>query len=126
MKFLINTLAVVSILILSGCASIVNEAMVPISLSFSDGSSGYCTLENKRGSWRTELPGVVYVRRSDDVLKYRATTDDGREATGSIASRIGAEIVASAVFLDLGIVDSITDKHRYYPDSFVIPVVKAN
>ena len=31
MKFLINTLAVVSILILSGCASIVNEAMVPIS-----------------------------------------------------------------------------------------------
>ena len=103
MKFLINTLAVVSILILSGCASIVNEAMVPISLSFSDGSSGYCTLENKRGSWRTELPGVVYVRRSDDVLKYRATTDDGREATGSIASRIGAEIVASAVFLDLGI-----------------------
>lgn len=126
MKFLINTVAVVSILIFSGCASIVNDPMVPISLSFSDGSSGSCTLENKRGSWRTEIPGVVYVRRSDDVLKYMATTDDGREANGSISSRIGAEIVASAVFLDLGIVDSITDKHRYYPESFVMPIVKAN
>ena len=126
MRYLINIIVVVSVLILSGCASIVNEAMVPISLSFSDGSSGFCTLENKRGSWRTELPGVIYVRRSDDVLKYRASTEDGREASGSISSRMGAEIVASAVFLDFGIVDSITDKHRYYPDSFVIPVVQAN
>lgn len=37
---------------------------------------------------------------------------------------MGAEIVASAVFLDFGIVDAITDKHRKYPTSFVIPIQK--
>jgi hypothetical protein len=37
---------------------------------------------------------------------------------------MGGKIVASAVFLDLGIVDSITDKHREYPSNFVIPIAK--
>jgi hypothetical protein len=35
---------------------------------------------------------------------------------------MGAKIVASAVFIDLGIVDAITDKHRNYPASYIIPV----
>jgi hypothetical protein len=35
-----------------------------------------------------------------------------------------AEIVASAVFLEFGIVDAITDKHRKYPASYVIPIEK--
>jgi hypothetical protein len=35
---------------------------------------------------------------------------------------MGGKIVASAVFLDFGIVDSITDKHREYPANFVIPI----
>lgn len=34
------------------------------------------------------------------------------------------KIVAIAVFLDFGIVDSIRDKHRKYPASFVIPMAK--
>lgn len=28
----------------------------------------------------------------------------------------------SAVFFDLGITDAITDKHRYYPASYILPV----
>jgi hypothetical protein len=35
---------------------------------------------------------------------------------------MGGKIIASAVFLDFGIVDAITDKHREYPASYVIPV----
>ena len=45
-----------------------------------------------------------------------------RTAFAAVPSTIGAKIVASAVFLDLGIADSITDKHRKYPSSFVIPI----
>ena len=112
------------LLFIVGCATITNDSMVPISLSFSDGSSGQCQLNNKRGSWTTNLPGVVSVRRSDDVLQFRCKTDDNRDAYGSIPSEMGGKIVASAVFLDLGIVDSITDKHRNYPASFVIPIIK--
>lgn len=62
------------------------------------------------------------IRRSDDGLKYECTTEDGRSASGLIPSTIGAKIVASAVFIDFGITDAITDKHREYPSSYVIPI----
>lgn len=35
---------------------------------------------------------------------------------------MGAKIIASAVFIDFGITDAITDKHRKYAGSFVIPI----
>ena len=98
--------------------------MTPVALSFSDGSNGSVVLENKRGIWESELPSIVSIRKSDDSLKYKAETDDGRTAVGVIPSTMGAKIVASAVFLDFGITDAITDKHRKYPASYVIPVKK--
>ena len=96
--------------------------MTPIALSFSDGSNGNCSLNNKRGSWSTTIPSTIMIRRSDDVLRYACESKDGREAVGTIASSMSAKIVASAVFIDFGIVDAITDKHREYPQSFVIPL----
>jgi len=107
---------------LTGCASITNYAYVPIALSFSDGSTGTCDIENKRFSATVEILSSPMVRRSGDNLRIRCKTTDGREATASVPSTIGAKIVASAVFLDLGITDAITDKHREYPASFVVPV----
>ena len=99
--------------------------MTPINMSFSDNSKGTCYLDNKRGSWTANLPAQVYVRRSDDALKFRCETEDGRESFGSIPSEMGAKIVASAVLLDFGITDAITDKHREYPLSYVIPINSA-
>lgn len=109
----------------AGCATLTNDPMTPVAMSFSDGSDGRCTLQNKRGVWTAQLPTTVSIRRSDDVLKYDCETKDGRKAVGSIPSTIGGKLIASAVFLDLGITDSITDKHREYPASFVIPIAKA-
>jgi hypothetical protein len=37
---------------------------------------------------------------------------------------MGGKIVARAVFLDFGITDAFTDKHRLYAVSFVIPIQK--
>lgn len=107
-----------------GCATLTNDAMTPVALSFSDGSSGLCRLQNKRGAWEVPVPTTYAVRRSDDPLKYDCKTSDGRTAFGSIPSTIGAKIVASAVFLDFGITDAITDKHREYPSSYVIPITQ--
>ncbi|RWR28840.1 hypothetical protein D2T31_12060 [Sinirhodobacter populi] len=109
---------------LAGCATLTNEDNVPVALSFSSGDSGVCALANKRQSQQANIPSVVQVRRSDDALRYNCKTNKGKEATGEIPSTIGGKIVASAVFLDFGIVDSITDKHREYPASYVIPVTK--
>jgi hypothetical protein len=107
---------------LVGCASLTNDANVPVSLSMSDGSTAQCKLDNKRGRWDVKVPSTPMIRRSDDGLKYDCSTEDGRTASGLIPSTVGAKIVASAVFLDLGITDAITDKHREYPPSFVIPI----
>ena len=107
-----------------GCATLTEDEMTPIAISFSEGSSGICNLTNKRGIWKTEIPITINIRKSDDGLKYNCKTEDGREVVGMIPSTMGAKIVASAVFLDFGIVDSITDKHRKYPGSFVIPIKK--
>ncbi|MCY4153611.1 MAG: hypothetical protein OXE94_15475 [Aestuariivita sp.] len=111
-------------LIFSGCATLTNDPTVPIALSFSDGSSGECILRNKRGSWNANIPETVMVRRSDDALQYDCVNVEKVSARGNIPSRLGGKIVASAVFLDFGIVDAITDKHREYPPSFVIPIKK--
>jgi hypothetical protein len=65
------------------------------------------------------------IRRSDDSLIYDCTTDDGRIATGYIRSEMeGGKMAASVVFLDLGITDAITDKHRTYQSDIVIPVIR--
>ena len=106
----------------AGCATLTEDAMTPIAFSFSNGENGSCKLQNKRGSWSADIPGTIRVRKSDDALQYDCTTDSGATAFGAIPSEMGGKIIASAVFLDFGITDAITDKHRKYPVSFVIPV----
>ncbi len=111
-------------LAMSGCATIVNDPSIPVAVTFSDGSSGECRFENKRGTWTSEIPTEgLMIRRSDDDLVYDCTTDDGRQATGAVESEIeGGKMAASVVFWDLGITDAITDKHRTYDGSIVIQV----
>ena len=110
-------------LILTSCATIVNDANVPVSLSFSDGSEGECQLSNKRVSLSVKIPSQPLIRRSDDALRFNCETANGKKGFGSIPSEIeSGKLAGSVVFFDLGITDSITDKHRTYPASFVIPV----
>lgn len=109
--------------ILSGCATIVNDPTVPVALSFSNGQSGACALSNTRASYQVNLPTVVNVRRARSPLTYNCTTKSGRVATGFIPSSVEAgKVAASVVFIDFGITDSITEKGRTYPASYVIPV----
>lgn len=107
---------------MSGCATLTNDANVPIAFSMGDGGSAKCSMRNKRGAWEVDVPTTAMIRRSDDALQFNCTTEDGRTASGAIPSTVGAKIVASAVFIDLGITDAITDKHREYPSSYVIPI----
>ena len=75
-------------------------------------------------SIESEIPSSPMIRRSDDKLNLDCVTEDGRSSIASVPSTMGGKIVACAVFLDFGIVDAITDKHRVYPASFVIPIKK--
>ena len=119
-----RTFASITILIFTtSCATIVNDANVPVTLSFSDGSSGSCKLSNKRMQYQVDIPGTHQIRRSDDALKYDCKTKSGKTAFGSIPSEIeDGKLAGSIIFFDLGITDSITDKHRTYTPNFTIPV----
>ena len=118
-------LSVFIIILTTSCATIVNDANIPVALSFSDGSEGRCKLSNKRANYDVEVPGTHLIRRSDDPLRYDCETKTGKKGFGSIPSTLeGGKIAASVFFWDLGITDSITDKHRIYPSSFVVPVKK--
>ena len=116
MRFLLPAIALCA---LSACARIFNDDNVPVTLSFSDGSTGTCTLKNKRVTLLAEIPSTQLVRRSDDNLQYNCTSSNGATEVGLIPSSMG-----STSYLELGVVDAITDKHRTYPASFVIPVTK--
>ena len=120
LKVLFSTIILI---FLTSCATIVNDAEVPVTLSFSDGSSGSWKLSNKRMQYQVDIPGTHQIRRSDDALKFDCKTESGKTAFGSIPSEIeDAKLAGSVVFFDLGITDSITDKHRTYTPNFVIPV----
>jgi hypothetical protein len=111
------------VLLIGGCATIVNDANIPVTASFSDGSEGSCEFQNKRGLWSADIPSTTMIRRSDDPLVYRCETSDGRKATGTVESTIeGEKLGASVLFFDLGITDAITDKHRTYQGNVTIPV----
>ena len=70
-----NLVALITGILLSGCATIVNDANIPLTVSFSDGSSGQCIFRNKRGVWSSAIPTLgVMIRRSDDALIYDCTT----------------------------------------------------
>ena len=116
MRYLISAFALCA---LSACATIMNDDNVPVTLSFSDGSTGTCTLKNKRVTLSAEIPSTQMVRRSDDNLQYNCKSSNGATAVGLIPSSMG-----STSYLELGIVDAITDKHRTYPASFVVPMIK--
>ena len=118
------TVALLTALSVTGCATITNDAHQPVTLTFSDGSEGKCQLNNKRETYSVSIPSSTMIRRSDDLLQYNCKSVNGKTGIGGIPSTLGGKIIASAVFLDFGIVDSITDKHREYPASFVIPVTK--
>jgi len=117
-------ISIIVLLFLTNCATITNDPNVPVFLTFSDGSEGSCQISNKRMALTIDIPSTPMVRRSDDSLKFDCETTDGRKSFGAIPSTLSGKILASAVFLDFGIVDAITDKHRNYPANFFLPVKK--
>ena len=117
-----DSAVIAAIAALSGCATLTNDPTQPIEF-VAPGCKGVdvaCSAENKRGIWSFEPPETVDIRRSDDVLRIRCEIPGQRVHTQSVASRMGGKIVASAVFLDFGITDAITDKHREYPVQIVL------
>ena len=118
-----RTLSILGLMALlcTGCATITNDPMQPVQFvaPACGGVKLDCSASNKRGSWQFAPPETVMIRRSDDLLKIRCEAGD-EFYFQDIPSRMGGKIVASAVMIDFGITDAITDKHREYPAQIVL------
>lgn len=115
-------LGTLAFVLLTGCASLTNDPNQQVSFKAPGCKKDEvsCVARNKRGQWSFKVPSVVPIRRSDDPLVLDCEGPEGLDHKESIPSRMGGKIVASAVFLDFGITDSITDKHREYPAQVVL------
>ena len=82
---------VTALVLTTGCASLTNDAYVPVALSFSNGAMGECHISNKRFAEVVAIPSTPMVRRSDDLLKYDCTTAEGDKAVGGIPSKMGGK-----------------------------------
>lgn len=72
---------------------------------------------------QVNIPGTHMIRRSDYALRFNYETASDKKAFGSIPSEMeGGKLGASVVFFDLGIADSITDKHITHTPNYVIPI----
>lgn len=113
---------VLCVLAISGCATLTSDSHQQMSFNAvgCEPFSLQCEAWNKRESYTFSPPTKIGVRRSDDALHITCTDKEGRRFMESVSSTVGGKIVASAVFLDLGITDAITDMHREYPQSVTI------
>ncbi len=113
---------VLGVLAISGCATLTSDSHPQISFNAvgCEPFSLQCEAWNKRELYTFSPPAKLGVRRSDDALHITCTDKEGRRFAESVTSTVGGKIVASAVFLDLGITDAITDMHREYPQSVTI------
>ena len=113
-----------SLMILSGCSSIVSDKMATISIQAPDCPPGtICTLSHKKGSWDMQPPGTITIPKSDDLLRVSCRTPDGKLLTQSANSGFGGMFWGNIIFGGgIGmLVDAGTDAHREYPASIIIP-----
>lgn len=109
---------------LAGCATLTNDPMQQINFVAPDcgpETEPACIAENKRGRWTFSPPVTTAVRRSDDMI-HIACFESGKDVPQetSIPSSMSPKIAASAVFLDFGVTDAITDMHREYPPQIIL------
>ena len=105
-----------TILLIGACEIGTNNDVQSLSLSFSDGSQGACTLQNIRIYTTVDIPSISLIHTSDDNLQYNCKIEKGRMALGEIPNTMDDKT------LTRWIVDSINDQHSEYPASFVIPI----
>ena len=111
-----KVIPLVTILLIGACESVTNDGGIPLSLSFSDGSEGACTLQNIRIYTTVDIPSTSMIYNSDDNLQYDCKLEKGRTAFGEIPNTMGDTTLTHSM------ISSITDQHSGYSASFVIPI----
>jgi len=119
--------SVVSLCILSGCATIVKGSSQLIALTTPPVLGATCVLSNDRGSWTVVSPAVVTVDRSPAKMRIICNKPGFRQAVATMTPdfenwTVGDALAGGPVGL---LVDESTGATHQYPHSFQVPMQSA-
>lgn len=93
-----------AVLVLPGCASIINETTQPVRFETLATAGGEevkdmeCKLENDYGSQTLKTPATVNVRRSSKDLQIVCTKEGVQDAKGVAISRVNGGMLGNIIF----------------------------
>ena len=122
MKALVTV--VVSAFVVIGCATMTRSLDQRIGLAAPGCPEPVaCTFVNKKGTWASEAPGMVSVRRSDDPLRVSCEAGSRQwqeEIAGQRVPWAWANAIVGGVIGTM--VDAKTDAHWDYPQAITVPI----
>ncbi len=125
-KPICNVIMLVSILLLSGCASILTGTSQKINLSTPPADGAHCTLTNNKGQWNVQTPGQVKVHKSFNDISIVCKKKGYKTARTKVASNTKAAVFGNAI-LGGGVgagVDMADGAAYSYPQNITLPMHK--
>lgn len=115
-------IALLSILALSACSTIIDERMQPVEVSVEPNAAADCTFKGRDFDANAKVPSEVKLKRSYYPIDATCTTADGRKGTARIIGDVSPlGYTSSIVGLGVGgIVDASTGYAFEYPEKIVI------
>ena len=127
MKYITISFALLALLFVSGCASIVNGTSQPISVTTPPTKGATCSLKNDKGTWYVNsTPGSVVVHRSFNNLVVTCHKKGYRKARKRVKSHTKGMAFGNIVFGGVvGAGVDVVDGAAYrYPSTIIVGMKK--
>jgi len=127
-KLILAILSTISIIALTGCATIVSGTQQKVELNTGNVSGAVCSLENNKGSWYVpSTPAVATIGRSYHDLKVNCTKKGYKPTVVQVSSNTKGIVFGNALLggvVGAG-VDIANGAAYSYPDNISVPMYKA-
>lgn len=118
-----GTFIAASVLLISGCASVVTDKTQPVKVETLDQAGNAivgtkCELQNDRGAFNVETPNTVFVRKSSGDLVITCKAPDQPQADAKLISRTGAAVFGNIILGGVigAVVDTASGVAYNYPE----------
>ncbi len=126
MNKVVIALAGISVILFSGCASIMNGTQQTIQVLTPPVKNAECTLENDKGKWQLNTPGMVMVRRSEKPLIVTCEKEAFHKKSKTVKSEL-SKMVYGNILVGGGALGGTVDRTNgsafVYPIQISVPMV---
>lgn len=132
MRCSVRLLALLSLVLASGCSTLTGNEMQQLSLTTRDTDNpslkgATCKLQNDKGTWETTSPGFVNVRRSSEDLTVECKKEGIADGLLKAVSRAAGSMFGNIIFG--GGIGALIDHNKgtgyNYPDQLPVEMGKS-